>query len=138
MELFEKELRTLINLHSKEEDSGTPDFILAGYLNSCLVAYNVAVTRRDFNEGRFITQPDGPKDYTDEQLLMCMPAELRTKTHPPFLTQDMIEDMPPGRIETLPVPEAMLLRPIYWVEGHEPECLIDLDLNWHPCTCGRG
>jgi hypothetical protein len=43
---FERELRHLINRHSQENASGTPDFILADYLSSCLAAFNVAVQRR--------------------------------------------------------------------------------------------
>lgn len=36
---FEKELTSLINHHSLEKRSGTPDFILAEYLVNCLKAY---------------------------------------------------------------------------------------------------
>jgi hypothetical protein len=43
---FRKELEALINRHSKENGSDTPDFILAEYLNDCLAAYDKAVTRR--------------------------------------------------------------------------------------------
>lgn len=39
---FVKELETLINMHSMENGSNTPDFILANYLKDCLVAYNNA------------------------------------------------------------------------------------------------
>jgi hypothetical protein len=40
--LFEKELSRLINVHSCENDSDTPNFILAAYLSDCLAAYNRA------------------------------------------------------------------------------------------------
>ena len=43
---FEKELEQIINKYSKEQDSNTPDFILAQYLNSCLHAYNEALKAR--------------------------------------------------------------------------------------------
>ena len=43
---FERELEHLINRHSLENHSGTPDFILAAYLNDCLVAYNKTVLAR--------------------------------------------------------------------------------------------
>lgn len=43
---FEKELTTLLNRHSKEQSSNTPDFILATFLNSCLITFNVAVQRQ--------------------------------------------------------------------------------------------
>jgi len=44
---FRKELENLINLHSLENGSDTPDFILAEYLVSCLKAFDAAVRRRD-------------------------------------------------------------------------------------------
>jgi len=39
MEEFKKELEHLINMHSIENGSNTPDFILAEYLCDCLAAY---------------------------------------------------------------------------------------------------
>jgi hypothetical protein len=44
---FRKELENLINCHSMEKGSNTPDFILAEYLQNCMVAYNGATNRRD-------------------------------------------------------------------------------------------
>jgi len=44
---FQEELKALINKHSQENYSDTPDFVLAQYLNDCLSAYNAAVGRRD-------------------------------------------------------------------------------------------
>lgn len=44
---FENELMQLLNKHSRENMSDTPDYILAQYLNSCLAAYSIAVTQRD-------------------------------------------------------------------------------------------
>lgn len=41
MKTFEEELKELINKHSKENESNTPDFILAQFLNSCLEAFNI-------------------------------------------------------------------------------------------------
>ncbi len=43
---FEKSLESLINQYSKENDSDTPDFILAGYLLGCLDIYNKTLDRR--------------------------------------------------------------------------------------------
>jgi len=43
MKTFEQELRNLINKYSKENDSGTPDYILAEYLCMCLAAFNYVV-----------------------------------------------------------------------------------------------
>jgi len=47
MSKFRAELKELLNKHSKENDSNSPDFVLAGYLESVLEAYNQAVTKRD-------------------------------------------------------------------------------------------
>src|SRR5574343_713325 len=43
---FRAELESLINRHSKENGSNTPDFVLADYLADCLEAFDKAVTRR--------------------------------------------------------------------------------------------
>ena len=44
---FEKELESILNRYSKENESSTPDFILAKYLIACLEAYNTALKKRD-------------------------------------------------------------------------------------------
>ena len=44
---FQKELEQLINKYSLENDSDTPDFILATFLAECLDSFNVAVYNRD-------------------------------------------------------------------------------------------
>ena len=45
-DLFLRELQELINKHSKENASDTPDFILAQYLNNCLTNFNLAMQHR--------------------------------------------------------------------------------------------
>ena len=40
MEEFTNDLTNLINTHSLENDSDTPDFILSEYLVGCLQAFN--------------------------------------------------------------------------------------------------
>lgn len=44
---FLKELESLINRYNKENESNTPDFLLAGYLADCMVAYKNVVKKRD-------------------------------------------------------------------------------------------
>lgn len=44
---FQSELGSLINRYSKENESNTPDFILAQYLIGCLETFNAAVKRRE-------------------------------------------------------------------------------------------
>lgn len=43
---FRREMESLINRHSKEGGSDTPDFILAQYLVDCLTAFDKAVVER--------------------------------------------------------------------------------------------
>ena len=49
---FAKELESLINRHCQENESDTPDFILANYLRDCLSAFNEATNRRERWYGR--------------------------------------------------------------------------------------
>lgn len=44
---FATELQSLINSWSKENDSNTPDFILAQYVQNCLDAFTSATKQRD-------------------------------------------------------------------------------------------
>jgi hypothetical protein len=41
-----KQIETLINMNLCEAKSQTPDFILAGFLEDCLIAFDKAVNRR--------------------------------------------------------------------------------------------
>jgi hypothetical protein len=54
MSKFKKELEVLINKHSIENESNTPDFILANYIAMCLDAYNVTLKSREEWYGRNI------------------------------------------------------------------------------------
>ncbi len=54
MNEFKKELEILINKHSLENDSNTPDFILANYMAMCLDAYNITLQSREQWYGREI------------------------------------------------------------------------------------
>ena len=49
---FNEELRSLINRASKENDSNTPDFVLATYMCSALNNFNQAVNERERWYGR--------------------------------------------------------------------------------------
>lgn len=42
----EEEIRQVLNRHSVENQSGTPDYILAEYLLNCLKNFNEAVAKR--------------------------------------------------------------------------------------------
>jgi hypothetical protein len=52
MDEFRKDLERLINRHSLENGSDTPDFILAEYLTKCLEAFDWCVTNREKWHGR--------------------------------------------------------------------------------------
>lgn len=49
---FKKELENLINRYSKENESNTPDFILAEYLIRCLNTWNTCTESREHWYGR--------------------------------------------------------------------------------------
>jgi len=49
---FKKELEQLLNKYSIENESNTPDYILAQYLIGALELFNVIVTRRENWYGR--------------------------------------------------------------------------------------
>ena len=44
---FEEALKTLINQYSKENDSNTPDYLLANFLNEVLISYSATLRARD-------------------------------------------------------------------------------------------
>ena len=60
---FMTELTTTLNRGCRENASGTPDFILAIYLQGCLDAFNRAVNAREAWYGR----PQDPRFGTPEK-----------------------------------------------------------------------
>jgi hypothetical protein len=44
---FQKELQSLLNTHCVENESDTPDFILAQYISRCLDNWNETTYQRD-------------------------------------------------------------------------------------------
>lgn len=49
---FERELQELLNRYSKENESDTPDYVLAHYIKYSLKAFNQAVNLREEYYGR--------------------------------------------------------------------------------------
>lgn len=47
MDNLENDIKQLLNRYSREEDSNTPDVILAEYIIACLSAFEVASNRRE-------------------------------------------------------------------------------------------
>lgn len=52
---FRIKLEQLLNQWSKENESNTPDFVLANYLINCLAAFDSAVREREIWYGRPLT-----------------------------------------------------------------------------------
>lgn len=71
---FRKELEELINKHSKENGSDTPDFILARYLDNVLQNFDAAVKEREEWYGRATHLEDLPES-TPFPTVEDMPAE---------------------------------------------------------------
>ncbi len=69
---FQDELTKLINEHSIENVSNTPDFVLSKFLMGCLLTFDVAVARRD--------RPT--PDVTPSEALFGFVAWLTTRTDP--------------------------------------------------------
>ena len=46
MDDITKDFEVVVNRHSAENTSNTPDFILAEYLYDCLVAFDIAIRKR--------------------------------------------------------------------------------------------
>lgn len=55
-EAFEKDLASLINKHSLENGSDTPDFILARHMVACLLIYNQSANQNSkwYKEGPLV------------------------------------------------------------------------------------
>lgn len=77
---FMQELEQLINKHSQENGSNTPDFILANYLKNCLGAFNEAVESRELWYGR---KPVEASAETVQQLAAEQRASTTTDTDSP-------------------------------------------------------
>lgn len=67
--LFRKDLQNLINIHSIENGSNTPDFILADYLMTCLSNFEETVKVREKwygRDGTFLTKDKSPTTISPE------------------------------------------------------------------------
>ena len=77
---FEKELEKLINKHSIENGSDTPDFLLTKYLMGCLHNYNSATNARD----KYLTGDchKGCMNINDRDAEEKMRSEIEHIVHP--------------------------------------------------------
>ncbi len=62
MTTFKEELKSLINRHSRENESNTPDFLLGQFIEGCLAAFEQTVNAREKWYGRPSAAPaiNGP------------------------------------------------------------------------------
>ncbi len=68
--MFLRELADLINRHSMESASNTPDYILAMYLEQCLLAFETATQQRETWYGRD-SRPSMKSPITEEGDKCC-------------------------------------------------------------------
>lgn len=89
---FERELEELVNRHSLENITGTPDFILAGFLKGALTAFETAVIHRAAWRGESVELPalinpdgktvplvmytDGKRNEIGEAVIKVTPGEV--------------------------------------------------------------
>ena len=63
---FSDDLERLINMHSQENASNTPDYILSEYMRGCLNTFNTAVRKREAFWGRSV---GGPERVASERII---------------------------------------------------------------------
>lgn len=56
--LFTRELEHLINKYSMENESNTPDYILAKYLERCMTNYALTISETDKHKGKPFINPE--------------------------------------------------------------------------------
>ena len=82
MSAFRKELEQLINKHSIENTSNTPDFILANYIVSCLDLFEQGIIQREIYYGRM--NDSNRKNVLDDikhNIIPYVPSKDRTNLH---------------------------------------------------------
>lgn len=65
------ELASCLNRHCRENESNTPDFILAEYLTACLAAFDASVNAREAWYGR---ENEGPARSRNEGTPIIWPT----------------------------------------------------------------
>jgi hypothetical protein len=96
---FVQKLENLINSYSIENESNTPDYILAAYIRESLNAYNNAINARENWYGR------GPKKYADEDPEGYWDSKIITPP-PSFVSSKLIKDISAGQAFDVRVDES--------------------------------
>lgn len=65
---FRTELAQLINAHSLEGGSNTPDFVLAEYLAECLHVFDKTIAAREKWYGRELVPVDAPIELSNNNV----------------------------------------------------------------------
>ena len=74
---FESDLRAIINAHSKENGSDTPDFMLANYLVQCLDTFNTVVRareawyKRNEDEPEEVDEPETGEEANEREVVLA-------------------------------------------------------------------
>jgi hypothetical protein len=68
-ESLQQELAGLLNKFSQENDSGTPDFVLAEFLLNCLAAWNTGIVQRQAFLGEPVVMAAGLPDEAQKSSL---------------------------------------------------------------------
>lgn len=87
---FIKDLENCINKHCQENESNTPDYILAEFLNKCLSAWNDAICQRELWHGRHFC----PGSITSEiatNYIIIVNGEEKLVEKPELTYQDVID-----------------------------------------------
>lgn len=87
---FKQALTTLINQYSKENDSDTPDFILAKFLTDTLKAFNKATNRREEWYGN---DEEEEHDWQfPDNCFRCMEGDQKEYTEQPSATGQILTE----------------------------------------------
>lgn len=111
---LESELQSLLNYHSAESGSDTPDFILAAFLLGCLDAYNKTLVEREKWYGRIIgvKVPIGIPEPTFASRLRNARGRCMSQTQAAELLDrsvHTIRNWEQGRNEPLPETQALCI-----------------------------
>jgi len=82
MPAFEQDLEALLNKHSVENGSDTPDFILAAFLVGCLRAWNQGVSDREAWYSRQRPAGEGPNGWNPSEAVYAFAGYLSTRATP--------------------------------------------------------
>ena len=130
---FRKELAAVINSHSKENGSNTPDFILAEYLEACLENFDNIVSKREVWYER---PPSEHAIHFDELMTKNLPPESIAKVDPEKMYARIMERfvvLNDELMNKMPMPNAETREEIRGrMKAYFPTCTIKCDEENNP------